>query len=141
MKEAKTLDNNASSTPSPSVLLADDDPAVRAVTTLLLQHMGYEVWTAEDGPAALALFEERVDEIDVVLTDISMPLMSGASLISSILKQKPTMPFIACSGKAREDYAADPVLSSVRIWLKKPYDGAQLSEAIQVALLSTSTGA
>ena len=79
------------------ILLVDDDPSILKVGTALLSSKGYEVLTAGDG--FLALIQLRQSLPDVIISDLSMPSMSGFELLSVIRRRFPHVPVIAISGE------------------------------------------
>jgi len=81
-----------------TVLLVEDDPEVRTIFTAFLRDAGYLVREAGDGQEALELFERHADEIDVVMTDVVMPNVSGPSLVSALRTRKPDVRVLFVSG-------------------------------------------
>src|SRR5205809_1079364 len=81
-----------------TVLLVDDDVAVCKVLQLALTEAGYHVLVAHDGQEALALFEQRADAIDLLITDLQMPILGGLDLGHDVLQKQPTMPIVFISG-------------------------------------------
>src|SRR5471030_1997535 len=80
------------------ILVVDDETSVLTITSQTLQAFGYRVLTATDGADAVGVFIENKDEIDVVLTDMMMPLMAGADTIQALKRIKPGIKIIAASG-------------------------------------------
>lgn len=94
--------------PRLSVLVIDDDSLVLTSTSLLLEDLGHRVIGATSGAQALALFEQG-EVIDLVITDMAMPKMSGAQLAHALRMLKPDLPIILATGYAErlEGFAAD----------------------------------
>jgi CheY-like chemotaxis protein len=67
-----------------TILVADDDPVMLQVTSTILHRSGYNVLTAQDGAAALKIFEEAQHAIPLVISDVAMPAMQGLQLVRSI---------------------------------------------------------
>jgi PAS domain S-box-containing protein len=109
-----------------TVLVVDDEPAIVAVTKLILESNNYRVFTAEDGPDALAVFAEQMRSIDLVITDLLMPYMDGAAVIRSIKKMKPSVRIIASTGQGEEERHAQLETLGVASCLTKPYNSATL---------------
>jgi PAS domain S-box-containing protein len=84
-----------------SVLLIDDDPAVRGFIAASLGEMGYAVTEASDGPAGIAAFSAA--RPDIVVIDFAMPGMTGAEVADQILKQVPGQPLLFVSGYSETD--------------------------------------
>jgi len=81
---------------SGTILIVDDDPAIRTSMSLCLHEIGYSVRTAEDGIEALMLMGDEVPQI--LLTDLNMPRMSGFELLALVHNKFPTVQTIAMSG-------------------------------------------
>jgi CheY-like chemotaxis protein len=92
--------------PRLSVLVVDDDSLVLTSTTLLLEDLGHRVVSATSGANALMLFDQEV--IDLLITDMAMPQMSGAQLAHAVRLLKPDLPIILATGYAErlEGFAA-----------------------------------
>jgi two-component system cell cycle sensor histidine kinase/response regulator CckA len=82
------------------ILIVDDEPQIRDVTAATLSHYGYRVLIAKDGADALALFATRTGEIAVVITDINMPNLDGATLVNVLRHLNPKVKILAMSGLA-----------------------------------------
>jgi signal transduction histidine kinase len=81
-----------------TVLLVEDDPEVRTLFTAFLRDGGYDVREAGDGEEALQIFEQHAGDIDVVMTDVVMPNISGPSLASALRARKPDVRVLFVSG-------------------------------------------
>src|SRR5262249_5393827 len=82
-----------------TILLVDDDAAVREVTAAMLQELGYGTIEAGSGGAALELIETQ-PEIDLVLVDFAMPGMNGAELARQVCIKRPALPILFITGYA-----------------------------------------
>lgn len=80
------------------VLFVDDEPSLAALGAELLDDCGYSVTCEFDGESALRKFQEQEGGFDLVITDESMPKMSGIELAQAIFKLSPSTPMILCSG-------------------------------------------
>jgi CheY-like chemotaxis protein len=89
------------------LLIVDDEPAIRTSMSLALKEIGYEVRAAEDGFSALAEFRKEIP--DVLVSDLSMPGMSGFELLSVVRRRFPMMNTVAMSGA----FCGDEVPSGV----------------------------
>lgn len=114
----------------PSVLVVDDDHAVREATTSLLQLHGFQVTETSDGEAALALAAER-DDFELVVADFAMPRMNGAELARGLRKVRPQLPVVFMTGYsdlgALEDVPEEYVL-------QKPIDDNALVARLSLLL-------
>ena len=117
-----------------SILVVDDDPAVLALTKVLLEKHNYLVVTANDAPEALALFAQQMASMTALLTDIMMPYMDGIALIRAVQRMKPRLKFIASTGQGEETRAAELQSLGVTNFLTKPYDTEKLLKAVHEAL-------
>lgn len=81
---ARSPASGARDVPGPTVLVADDDADMRRLTRRVLTRLGYRVLMAADGREALELYRARQAEIDVILTDMAMPEMSGGELYRAV---------------------------------------------------------
>ena len=83
-----------------SILVVDDEPAVLETMAAILRSRKYQVMTAVDGLDALKLMENA--KLDLILSDLTMPRMSGSELVSTVRKRFPKMPIIVFSGQYLE---------------------------------------
>ena len=115
------------------ILVVDDEENVRRVTTRILERHGYRVLTASDGAEAFSRFQEHRTTIRLVLTDLLMPIMDGATLTRAIHRLDPAARVIAVSGHAPDDAPLE-VGTDVVALLPKPYQRAVLLQAVVAAL-------
>ena len=112
------------------ILLVEDDHNVRELTVKLLESLGYEALTAEDGTAALAILKKRND-IQLLITDVMMPgAMNGYDLANACSELKPELPVMLVSGHPLEHSTStqhDRWMSSL---LQKPYQTAELAKFV-----------
>ena len=117
------------------ILFVEDDSSVRALVTRLLTLHKYRVFSAEHGPAALPLWEQHRDEIELLLTDVVMPPgMNGHELAAHCQSQSPRLKVIFTSGYNMELSAPDGWLREGLNFLQKPYRPEQLLEVIRAVL-------
>lgn len=91
------------------ILIVDDDPGVRKIGTLLLASQGYEVITAGDGFDALIALKKSLP--DIIISDLSMPHMSGFEFLSVVRRRFPSIPVIVISGEFSDLTLPDSVLT------------------------------
>ena len=138
-QETKSAAKDADTTPiagggGKRVLLVDDEPAIREAVMYTLQDSGYQVFTAEDGTDALALYHQRRDEIDIVLTDISMGQMDGVTLTRALKKLNPAVRVIVSSGHFQKENVTILESVGVRTFLDKPYTADKLLRSLHAEL-------
>ena len=110
------------------ILLVDDEDSVRFITQQTLQAYGYRVLTAINGTEAIAIYAERQQEIDVVLTDMMMPVMDGAATIQVLKRMNPEVKIIAASGLTSDGTKATSL--GANYYLHKPYTAANILKVL-----------
>ena len=113
-----------------SVLVVDDELAVRRFACRVLERAGYGVSEAVDGVEALELVKARAGGIDVVVSDIVMPRMNGVELMQALSVSAPDLPVILVSGYATEALAERGIATPCSI-LPKPFSGERLLAEVQ----------
>ncbi|MCC5845662.1 MAG: response regulator [Verrucomicrobia bacterium] len=116
------------------VLVVDDDVNICAIAEKMLEHFGYRVRTALNGAEALAIYEEHWADIDVVLTDMSMPVMDGAATLTALKKINPGVKAIASSGLTQCGQHPGAMKAGFKYFLSKPYTAATLLNMMAAAL-------
>ena len=110
-----------------SVLIVEDELALRESFQFLLQNLFAEVDTAEDGQEALNKMDER--DYDIVLTDLSMPRMSGLRLVDTIRKKSQSQIVVAISAHDDEEFSEALAPYNVKL-LTKPLEMDELFETL-----------
>jgi two-component system cell cycle sensor histidine kinase/response regulator CckA len=117
-------------TPSETILVVEDEPAVRQLVAAALARAGYRVFEARDGHAALSLFNENETAIDLLVTDLRMPQMDGAELIRLLRARAPHLKVICVSG-----YPGTGIdLNVTGHYLAKPFSKADLLNKVREVL-------
>jgi two-component system cell cycle sensor histidine kinase/response regulator CckA len=117
-------------TPSETILVVEDEPAVRQLVAAALARAGYRVFEARDGQAALSLFNENETAIDLLVTDLRMPQMDGAELIRLLRARAPHLKVICVSGYP----GAGIDLNVTGHYLAKPFSKADLLNKVREVL-------
>jgi CheY-like chemotaxis protein len=117
-----------------TILVVDDEAAIVAITRQTLESFGYRVLSARDGVEALAIYAARGHEIAMVLTDMMMPTMSGASLIRELLSINAAIKIVRASGFDLNSNGDEFAHAGVRHALTKPYTAETLLAAVRAAL-------
>ncbi|HRN54544.1 MAG TPA: ATP-binding protein, partial [Gemmatimonadaceae bacterium] len=119
---------------SGTVLVVDDEDALRRVSRIVLEKMGLDVLEAEDGIAGLERFRSAGGAIRLVILDLTMPGLGGGEVLREIRRVNPTLPVIIASGYDHTDAAAlfqqDPYLR----FLQKPFNLSALRAAVAASL-------
>lgn len=111
------------------ILAVDDDSLVRETLCAMLEDMGHVVVSAESARHAIVAFETP-GKFDLLLTDFSMPGMTGAELAEALRKLQPDLPIVVATGYAEALYKAGPGITR----LAKPFDRTALASAIEAAV-------
>jgi CheY-like chemotaxis protein len=117
-----------------TVLLVEDEELVRQLTREILRRNGYRVLEACDGAAALALLEQHHGTIDLLLTDVVMPRMSGRELVEQARPLRPEMRILYVSGYSEEAIARQGQLTEGIELLAKPFTPGALTAKIRQLL-------
>lgn len=113
-----------------TILLVEDEPALRELARLILTGQGYQVFEASKGAEALEVWERHQDQIDVVLTDMVMPEgMSGKDLADRLQARRPDLKVVFTSGYTAAGMNKDGVR-----FLQKPYSRETLTQAVRDCL-------
>jgi two-component system, cell cycle sensor histidine kinase and response regulator CckA len=116
------------------VLVVDDEQSIREIARRTLEAFGYRVITATDGADAIAVYARRGNEIDVVLTDVVMPIMDGPATIRALRRMDSDVRIIAASGLGAHGGVARSVDEGVTHFLAKPYTAEDLLETLHRVL-------
>jgi PAS domain S-box-containing protein len=117
-----------------SVLLVEDDSALRYVACRSLRTYGYHVLEAHNGREALELCERHEGPIDIVVTDLVMPEMSGGELASHIAAHRPSIKVLLMSGYAGDEVARRNIARSGAAFIEKPFTGDALAARVREVL-------
>jgi CheY-like chemotaxis protein len=104
------------------ILLADDEPALRALLDRALRQEGFLVWAASDGVEALALFQQHRSEIGLVLLDVQMPGLDGPHTLAVLRQLAPDLHFCFITGDAGQYTDTDLRRTGVARIFQKPFD-------------------
>ncbi|HYQ31525.1 MAG TPA: PAS domain S-box protein [Polyangiaceae bacterium] len=124
----------ASDTGRETVLVVEDEHGLRALVQRILVNAGYTVLVAENGADALALFDQREGKVDLLLTDVVMPQMSGYQLAERLARSKPTLKVLYMSGYTDEIIDRHGVLKDGVRLIGKPFTAADMSRKVRVVL-------
>ncbi len=118
-----------------TILVVEDEPALRMVVKMSLAHFGYRILEAATGRAALELWKDHKDEIRLLLTDLVMPDgMNGRQLAEILLAERPELKVVYTSGYSVEFAGHQLKLEAGVNFLSKPYDAPKLAELIRSKL-------
>jgi len=123
--------NDPRPTGNETILLVEDEVAVRQVASRMLTLLGYRVLEAEDGADALAIAERQGAAIDIVVTDVMMPKVKGPELVRALRLRLPQLPVVFMSGYSGLDTAALSEMSSLGPMLAKPFAQEALATVVR----------
>jgi PAS domain S-box-containing protein len=116
------------------ILVVDDEDSICAITKSSLESNAYKVITASDGVEAVALYSQHKAEINVVVVDMMMPFMDGATTIRNLQQINPQVKIIAVSGVVSNQNSMTDSVASVKSFLPKPYTADELLKNLQLVL-------
>ena len=130
------VDGLADATPrgSETVLVVEDEDAVRALASRILVRHGFTVLGARNGMQALELAARHAGAIDVVLTDVVMPEMSGRALVEKLSAIRPAVRVVYMSGYTDDDIVRRGILKPGSAFVQKPFSTCSLVKAVRAAL-------
>ena len=111
----------------------EDEPAVRRLVSQMLQLTGYTVLEAANGPEALGLMDDVGHSVDLLLTDVVMPLMNGGTLAQSLSRRHPKMRVLFTSGYM-DDTVVQEVVAMGAQFLPKPFTPDALTQKVREVL-------
>jgi len=109
-----------------TILIVEDETAIRSVINDVLTRNGYRVISASNGTDGVAAYARHAAEIEVVLTDVMMPMLDGVEMTRTLRKMNPDVRVIVCTGQATEFRQAELRELGVKVFLQKPYASEKL---------------
>lgn len=116
------------------ILVVDDEEQVRSVIQKILETFGYKVTVAANGEEGLRLALGD-SELELVLTDVVMPIMGGFDMITQLLAERPDIEVIFMSAYTGDEQLAEQVSAGRARFLAKPFKPSELDRKVKLALL------
>lgn len=116
------------------ILVVDDEENIREAARQVLEHFNYQVLLASNGVEAIEIYQQRQGAVDVVLTDMNMPVMDGPSTIAALREINPRLPIIGTSGLDDHGSITGSTRGGLRWFIAKPYSTETLLQIIRDAL-------
>ncbi|MGD9066601.1 MAG: response regulator, partial [Desulfobacterales bacterium] len=116
------------------ILFVDDEPELVALSREILERLGYQVVTKNNGIDALQEFRERPNHFDVVVTDMTMPKMTGERLAHELIGIRPDIPIILCTGFNEQINEQKAKAIGIKAFLMKPLTVNQLAKTVRAVL-------
>jgi CheY-like chemotaxis protein len=127
-------------TGSEKILLVDDEAAMVEMGRQMLESLGYKVTAQTSSVDAFSDFKTRPDDFDLVITDMTMPRMTGADLSQEILKIRPDIPIVLCTGFSERIQEDSAKAIGIREFVLKPVVLGEIAHVIRRALAEPETG-
>ncbi|MBD3671417.1 MAG: response regulator [Gammaproteobacteria bacterium] len=115
---------------SPHILVVDDEESVGRFIQALLEAQAYRVTIMTDSTQALSYFHEHSDEIDLVISDQTMPGMTGLDMLKQMLGERPQLPVVLATGFSHHVSEKEALEAGVQAFMKKPFDTDLLLETL-----------
>ncbi len=119
---------------SERILFVDDEATLVNIGRNILEYQGYQVVTKENGLDALREFSERPDDFDAVITDMTMPQMTGEKLARELIRIRPEIPVIMCTGFSERIDDQKAKALGVKAFLMKPFTLSHLTKTLREVL-------
>ena len=116
------------------ILFIDDEQILIDLGRQMLERLGYEVVTTKSSIEALELFRAESDRFDLIITDMTMPHMTGDKLAQELMKIRPDIPIILCTGHSRLISEKKAKEMGIRAFVMKPILRRTIAETVREAL-------
>src|SRR3954469_24509456 len=118
----------------PTVLVVDDEEDLRDIMRRMLERRGFTTLVAGDSKQAIAACREHPDDIDILLTDLGLPGVSGGELSRTAAQLRPGMRVLYISGLPKDIAVADGLIDGGALLVKKPFSTDSLVDALHAVL-------
>ena len=126
--------NNISILKNITILYAEDEKDLREVTHQILKGFTKKQYVAQNGQEGLELFKEHENEIDLIITDVNMPILNGLDMIKEIKKININIPIIVATAFSNKEYLLEAIDIGVDKYVLKPVDVSKLLQAMSQSL-------
>ncbi len=116
------------------ILVVDDEKELAQLLEVFLSHYGYRVTSFSDSAAASAWFDANPGSVDLVITDMAMPRLTGKDLAQKILAKRPELPIILCTGFSEQINAENARQLGIRAFFLKPFQELELAGLVREVL-------
>jgi len=114
-----------------TIVVAEDEPMVAALTRRILTHAGYSVHVAPDGRDALELIRKEGGRVDLVVSDVVMPHLGGLELVKILATERPDLPVLLASGYPEDERRQSDEILARTPFLPKPFQARELLAAVE----------
>jgi len=129
-----TIEETSLPTGTERILFIDDEQVIVNLAEEMLSKLGYDVVAKTSSVEALALFQENPDKFDLIITDMSMPAMTGDRLAQNILGLRSDIPIILCTGYSKDITEEKAKSIGIRAFIMKPVEMRVMAETIRKVL-------
>lgn len=116
------------------IMVVDDEEPIRLIGKMMLERLGYEAITAPGGREALTIYQDQSGMIDLVILDLTMPLMDGEQTYRELIKINPSARIIISSGYGAQDMKSVFSSGGQVDFIQKPFTITELGAKIQTIL-------
>ncbi len=127
--------NNISILKNITILYAEDEKDLREVTHQILKGFTKKQYVAQNGQEGLELFKEHEKEIDLIITDVNMPILNGLDMVKEIKKINLNIPIIVATAFSNKEYLLEAIDIGVDKYVLKPIDIAKLLQVMSQSLI------
>ncbi len=118
-----------------TILIVDDEIVILEITREILEESGYKTFTAKNGMEALEVFNNNADIIDLVLLDLTMPVMGGIETMEKLFELNPDQKIVICTGHNFDETSdKNSVIVKAKGFISKPYNALSLLRKVRAAL-------
>ena len=125
---------HAINAPPPAILVVEDETAIRLMICRMIRGLGFECVEAVNGRDALRIIRQRERPFALVLTDLIMPVMSGAELVERLAQERPELSILGMSAYPRPTLASHDAIPPALQFIQKPFLPGALAQAIRAAI-------
>ncbi|QKF66338.1 response regulator receiver-modulated diguanylate cyclase/phosphodiesterase [Arcobacter venerupis] len=127
--------NNISILKNITILYAEDEKDLREVTHQILKGFTKKQYVAQNGQEGLELFKEHENEIDLIITDVNMPILNGLDMVKEIKKINLNIPIIVATAFSNKEYLLEAIDIGIDKYVLKPIDIAKLLQVMSQSLI------
>jgi CheY-like chemotaxis protein len=132
--QENSVDNHGVPRGQETILLAEDEEAVRRLTTTALSMLGYKILQADSGRTAIEMAESYPGTIDLLLTDVVMPELGGRMLADAVRKLRPNVRVLYMSGYMDDAVVRQGIETSKDAFIQKPLTQSTLAKKVRLVL-------
>ncbi len=117
-----------------TILLVEDNLALRMAVSDSLEGLGYRIYTAADGIEALEILDQQANTISLMLSDLVMPRMGGVELAQAARRRHPTLKIVMMTGHPLRESEVELRLAGIEGWVRKPFSIGELADQVRAVL-------